>query len=54
VKYGDAFETSGVNGKLLLDGIEEEDLIDLGVTSRLHRKRIIQDIAKPRLGARPS
>ena len=54
VKYGDAFETSGVNGELLLDGIEEEDLIDLGVTSRLHRKRIIQDIAKLRLGTRPS
>ena len=54
VKYGDAFETSGVNGELLLDGIEEEDLVDMGVTSRLHRKRIIQDIAKLRLGARPS
>ena len=54
VKYSDAFETSGVNGKLLLDGIEEEDLIDLGVTSRLHRKRIIQDIAELRAVARPS
>jgi hypothetical protein len=53
-QYGDAFETSGVNGELLLDGIEEEELIDLGVTSRLHRRRIMQDIAKLRIGARPS
>jgi hypothetical protein len=48
-KYGDAFVASGVNGKLLLDGIEEEDLISLGVTSRLHRKRIMQDIAELRV-----
>jgi hypothetical protein len=54
VKYGDAFETSGVNGELLLDGIEEEDLMDLGVASRLHRKRIMQDIAKLRIKGRPS
>jgi hypothetical protein len=46
-KYGDAFVASGVNGKLLLDGIQEEtDLIDLGVGNRMHRKRIMQDIAE--------
>ena len=46
-KYGDAFVASGVNGKLLLDGIQEEtDLIDLGVENRMHRKRIMQGIAE--------
>ena len=29
-KYGDAFLASGVNGELLLDGIKEEDLVELG------------------------
>jgi hypothetical protein len=52
-KYGDAFESGGVNGELLLDGIEEEELVDLGVTSRLHRRRIMQDVAKLRAGGRP-
>jgi hypothetical protein len=52
-KYGDAFVASGVNGELLLDGIEEEELVDLGVVSRLHRRRIMQDIAKLRAGAQP-
>jgi hypothetical protein len=51
-KYGDEFVASGVNGKLLLDGIEDEDLVDLGVATRLHRKRIMQDVAELRLRER--
>jgi hypothetical protein len=51
-KYGEAFVDSGVNGELLLDGIEEAaDLLDLGVENRMHRKRIMQGIAKLKAGA---
>ena len=52
-RYGDAFIASGVNGTLLLGGIDEDaDLVDLGVENRMHRKRIMQGIAELRL--RPS
>ena len=51
-KYGDAFVASGVNGKFLLDEIEEEELVDLGVASRLHRRRIMQAIVELRVRER--
>jgi hypothetical protein len=53
-KYSDAFVASGVTGSFLLDDIEEEDLLDLGVNSRLHRKRLMRAVVELRVAASTS
>jgi hypothetical protein len=48
-KYGEEFVASGITGAFLLDQVEEGDLLDLSVESKLHRKRIMHSIIEIKL-----
>jgi len=47
VKYGDSFINNGINGEELLnDDFGDAELKEFGVTSKVHRKRILRELNK--------
>ena len=44
-QYRTAFVDNGVDGSLFLD-LTSDDLADMGVSSNLHKKKLISEIAK--------
>ena len=47
--YGAAWAALGIDGALLADPeLDEEDLQELGVAVRLHRRRLLKDVARLR------
>ena len=41
----EAFASNGVTGAMILDGITEEDLKEMGVSSNMHRRAIMSQLA---------
>ena len=50
-QYADSFAATGIDGEELLD-LNSDELVELGISSALHRKRILKEISKLKL--RPS
>ena len=55
-QFSEAFVAFGINGHVLCEGLSEEDLIELGISSRLQRKKVQTEIkyAIKLYSARPS
>jgi len=43
-EYVTMFGDAHVNGKMLVDGLTDEDLEEIGVLKRIHRKRILKEL----------